>query len=205
MLALLSDDAFTVLTPPSSNHRQLWFNTQEGQYTDPRVREALALTLNREQMVATLFEGQAIVANDHPIHPTLPFFDAAVLEQRTADPEKAKQLLADAGFPDGITGDLQVGNLQEIPDMAAIVQQNAEAGGFNLNVSVTDNSDFYGAHWCPGDDEVPTQPCGPSGRGRHRRLRPSTNTRHLLRASPGDRRRLELIELRVSGIRPAVH
>lgn len=159
--ALLNDAAFTVLKPPAANHRQLWFNTQEGQYTDPRVRQAVAHTLNREQMVATLFEGQGIVANDHPIHPALPFFDAAATPQRTADPEMARQLLADAGFPDGITGDIQVGNLQEIPDMAAIVQQNAAEAGINLNVSVTDNSDFYGAHWCPGGDE-PTRPCGPS-------------------------------------------
>jgi len=159
--ALLNDSAFKLLKPPASNHRQLWFNTQEGQYTDPRVRQALAHTLNREQMVTTLFEGQGIVANDHPVHPTLPFFDSSVLEQRKPDIEKAKQLLADAGFADGITGDLQVGNLQEIPSMAAIVQQNAEAAGFNLSVNVTDNSDFYGAHWCPGGDEA-TKPCGPS-------------------------------------------
>ncbi len=158
---LLNDDNFTVLKPPAANHRQLWFNTQEGQYTDPRVRQALGYALNREQMVATLFEGQGIVANDHPVHPTLPFFDESAVPQRTRDIEMAKQLLADAGFPDGITGDIQVGNLQEIPDMAAIVQQNAAEAGFNLNVSVTDNSDFYGAHWCPGGDEA-TRPCGPS-------------------------------------------
>ncbi len=160
--ALLSDDAFNLLKPPAANHRQLWFNTQEGQYTDPRVRQALALTLNREQMVATLFEGQGLVANDHPVHPTLPFFDEAAVPQRTQDIEMAKQLLADAGFEDGITGELQVGNLQEIPDMAAIVQQAAAEAGFNLNVNVTDNSDFYGAHWCPGGGSEATQPCGPS-------------------------------------------
>ena len=159
--ALLGDDSFVVLKPPAANHRQLWFNTQEGQYTDALVRQALAYTLDRDQMVATLFEGQGIVANDHPVHPTLPFFDGSAVPQRTRDIDVAKQLLADAGFPDGITGDIQVGNLQEIPDMAAIVQQNAAEAGFTLNVSVTDNSDFYGAHWCPGGDE-PTKPCGPS-------------------------------------------
>ncbi len=159
--ALLNDANFTLLKPPAANHRQLWFNTQDGQYTDALVRQALAYTLNREQMVATLFEGQGIVANDHPIYPTLPFFDETAVPQRTRDIDMAKQLLADAGFPDGITGDIQVGNLQEIPDMAAIVQQNAAEAGFNLNVSVTDNSDFYGAYWCPGGDE-PTKPCGPS-------------------------------------------
>ncbi len=160
--SLLTDDNFVVLKPPAANHRQLWFNTQEGQYTDPRVRQAIAFTLNRQQMVDSLFEGQGIVANDHPVHPTLPFFEEGVVEQRTPNIEMARQLLADAGFADGLAGPIQVGNLQEIPDMAAIVQQNAAEAGFDLNVSVTDNSDFYGAHWCPGGGDDPTRPCGPS-------------------------------------------
>ncbi len=160
--SLLTDDNFVVLKPPAANHRQLWFNTQEGQYTDPQVRQALAFTINRQQMVDSLFEGQGVVANDHPVYPTLPFFEEGVVEQRAPDIERARQLLADAGVPDGVSGPLQVGNLQEIPDMAAIVQQNAAEAGFNFNVSVTDNSDFYGAHWCPGGGDDPTRPCGPS-------------------------------------------
>ncbi len=160
--ALLNDESFVLLKPPAANHRQLWFNTQQGQYTDALVRQALAYTLNREQMIATLFEGQGVIANDHPVYPTLPFFDESAVPQRTRDIDMARQLLADAGFADGISGDIQVGNLQEIPDMAAIVQQNAEEAGFQLNVGVTDNSDFYGAFWCPGGGDDPTQPCGPS-------------------------------------------
>lgn len=46
--------------------------------------------------------------------------------------------------------------------MAAIVQQNAAEAGFDLNVKTTANSDFYGAFWCPGGGDDPTQPCGPS-------------------------------------------
>jgi peptide/nickel transport system substrate-binding protein len=166
--SLLNDDAFTVLKPPSANHRQLWFNTQEGQFTDPRARQAVGYALNRAQLVATLYEGQALVGNDHPVHPSLPFFDSSAVDQRPLDPEMSRQLLADAGFPDGITTTLQIGNLQEIPDMAAIIEQNLAEGGINASVSVTDNSDFYGQQWCPGAswgadaDASPGKPCGSS-------------------------------------------
>ena len=37
---LLNDDAFTLLTPPSSAHRQVWFNTQQSQFSDKRLRRA---------------------------------------------------------------------------------------------------------------------------------------------------------------------
>ncbi len=170
--SLLNDDNFVVKTPPSSNHRQLWFNTQlpeGGPWTDPRVRRAVGYCLDREQMVATLFEGQGIVANDHPIYPTLPFFDADATPQRPRDIEMARQLLSDAGFPDGLSDTLQVGDIGEVPDLAAIVQQNCAEAGINLEVNVTPNSDFYGEFWCTGaswgsqpETGGPGRPCGAS-------------------------------------------
>ena len=168
---LLTDENITVLTPPSANHRQLWFNTQlpsGGPFTDPRVRQAVGFAIDRQQIVDTIYEGQALIANDHPVYPTLPYFDATQ-EQRTVDQEKARQLLSDAGYPDGIESTLQVGDIGEVPQIAAIVQANLAEIGIDLKVSVTPNSDFYGEYWCPGasygtDPELagPGIPCGAS-------------------------------------------
>ncbi len=168
---LLQDDSVKVLTPPSANHRQIWFNTQlpeGGPFTDPRVRQAVCYAINREQLVNTVYEGQAQIANDHPVFPTLPFFDETQ-EQRPFDPEMAKQLLSDAGYADGIEIPLQVGDLGEIPAIAAIVQQNLAAVGITTPVSVTPNSDFYGEYWCTGasygtqpETSGPGRPCGAS-------------------------------------------
>ncbi|BAN02962.1 ABC transporter substrate-binding protein [Ilumatobacter coccineus] len=168
---LLDDSSVKVLKPPSANHRQVWFNTQlpeGGPFTDPRVRQAVCYAINRQQLVDTIYEGQAQIANDHPIFPTLPFFDETQ-EQRPYDPEMAKQLLADAGYPDGFSSTLQVGDLGEIPAIAAIVEQNLAAVGITTPVSVTPNSDFYGEYWCTGADYGtqpetggPGRPCGAS-------------------------------------------
>ena len=65
------------------------------------------------------------------------------------DIDMAKSLLAEAGVTE-ITGTIETGDLQEIPDLAAIVQRNAAEAGFNLQVSTQSNSTFYGAAWCPG-------------------------------------------------------
>lgn len=171
-IGLLNDGGFTTLKPPSANHRQLWFNTQlpaGGPYTDARVRQAVGYCLDRQQMVDSLFEGEALIANDHPVHPAVPFFDEAATPQRPRDIEMAKQLLSDAGYADGITSTLQVGDIQEVPELAAIVQQNCAEAGFNFEVGVTPNSDFYGEYWCSGaswgaqpDTSGPGIPCGAS-------------------------------------------
>ena len=168
---LLEDDSFKILRPASSNHRQIWFNTQlpeGGPFTDPRVRQAVCYAINREQLISTVYEGQAQIANDHPIFQTLPFFDETQ-EQRPYDPEMAKQLLSDAGYADGIEMPIQVGDIGEVPAVAAIIEQNLAAVGIKTPVSVTPNSDFYGEYWCTGaswgtqpESGGPGRPCGAS-------------------------------------------
>ena len=170
--ALVGAENFNVLRPPSANHRQLWFNTQlpeGGPFTDVRVRQALAYSLDRQQIVDTLYEGSALIGNDHPVHPSLPFFDDSAVPQRAQDLDMARQLLSDAGYADGIATTFDVGDICEVPDYAAIVQQQAAEAGFDFDVRITPNSDFYGEFWCAGaewgaqpDTGGPTRPCGAS-------------------------------------------
>ena len=53
-------------------------------FTDPRVRQAIALTLNRPQIVQALFKGYADVGNDSPFAPVFPSTNTSVA-QRTQD------------------------------------------------------------------------------------------------------------------------
>lgn len=156
---LLNDPDFNLLTPPSANHNQLWFHTEQGQFTDKLVRRALAYSIDRDQMVSSLFSGRADIANDHPVTANLPFFDAEAVPQRTRDIEMAKSLLAEAGV-DGIQATFNTGNLREIPEQAAIVQQNAAEAGFEFTIDTQDNSTFYGDSWCPGGTD--DRPCADS-------------------------------------------
>jgi len=156
---LLNDGNFVVLSPPSANHRQVWFNTQQGQFTDPLVRQALAWTLDRPQMVDTLWSGRAEIGNDHPVLSSLPFYDPDAVPQRVRDIDQAKALLAEAGI-DGLSANIDTGDIQEVPQLAAIIQQNAAEAGFDIGVSTQSNSTFYGAAWCPGANASdPTLPC----------------------------------------------
>ncbi len=159
---LLNDGNFTVLEPPASNHRQLWFNWQQGQFAGDEnrlIRQAFAWCWDREQMLSTLFNGRGKIANDHPILDSLPFYDPDIVPQRSRDIDMAKSLLAEAGV-DSVTANIESGDLQEIPQLAEIMKQNAAEAGINLTVNVQSNSTFYGDSWCPGASESdPTLPC----------------------------------------------
>jgi peptide/nickel transport system substrate-binding protein len=145
---LFSDPNFTVVETPTTNHRQIWMHCDEGQFKDKRVRQALALTLDRQALIDQLFKGKALLANDHVIAPFYPFFSDTV-PQRTRDTAKAKQLLTDAGVPGGsITATMQYGNLNEIPDLAVLVKSQAAEAGFNITPAGQDNGQFYDAQWC---------------------------------------------------------
>lgn len=168
---LLTDDGVTVLRPPSTNHRKLWFNTQlpeGGPFTDVRVRQAIGYAVDRQRIVDTVYQGEAIVGNDHVVHPSVPMFDDTQ-EQRPRDVEMARQLLSDAGYPDGFETILHTGNISPNPDIAAVIEQSLAEIGITSPVTVTPNSDFYGEYWCAGatwgsqpDTGGPTRPCGAS-------------------------------------------
>ncbi len=157
--SLFSDSNVNVASLNSTNHRQLWMRCDKGQFADKRVRQALALTLDRPALITTLFDGKADLGNDHVIAPIYPYFDASQ-PQRVRDIDKAKALLAEAGFPDGLSATLEAGNLQESKQLAQLVAVQAADAGFKLTPNVVDNGAFYGEFWCPADPADP--PCSGS-------------------------------------------
>jgi peptide/nickel transport system substrate-binding protein len=150
---LFDDPNTNVISTRAATHRQIWMRVDKGQFTKKEVRQALAFSLDRDALIAQLFDGRADLGNDHVIAPIYPYFDDSV-PQRTRDIEKAKSLLAAAGTPT-IEATLHAGQLLEIPDLATLLKSQAAEAGFNLQVAVESLDSFYGAQWCP---EVPADP-----------------------------------------------
>ena len=94
--------------------------------------------------------------NDHVIAPFYPFFYDG-LTQRARDVDKAKALLQQAGVTTPLKATLHFGDLQEIPQLAQIIQVGAKDGGFDLQLAGESLDTFYGAQWCPKDPADP--PC----------------------------------------------
>ena len=68
-------------------------------FEDIRVRQAIAHAINEKEIIEKIMRGQATMANQVPDVPTVGY-DASI-KRLDYDPVKAKQLLADAGYPDG--------------------------------------------------------------------------------------------------------
>jgi peptide/nickel transport system substrate-binding protein len=145
--SLLTDTNFTLIAQPAALHRQIWMRCDTGQFAKKEVRQALAYTFDRPALVQTLFKGRAQLGNDHVIWEGYPYYDSSVA-QRTQDIAKAKSLLAAAGVPN-LTATLHAGQLQEIPDLCALLKSQAAPAGITLNVATESLNTFYGAQWCP--------------------------------------------------------
>jgi peptide/nickel transport system substrate-binding protein len=140
--ALLSG-SYNIIKLKSSAHRELSMRCDQAPFTDARVRQAVALTLNRPQIVQALFKGYADVGNDSPFAPVFPSTDTSIA-QRVQNVSQAKSLLSAAGHSGGISAQLITENFLEIPDYAQIVVQEAAAAGIKINLKVESSSAYYG-------------------------------------------------------------
>jgi len=109
---------------------------------DRRVRQAMNLAINRDEIVKFIFAGQAKLMAMYPIGS---FAVAAgadpELQPYPYDPAKAKQLLAEAGYPNGFETTIYSYAREDVPEMTRLVE--ATAGymakiGVKLNIFSTE-------------------------------------------------------------------
>ncbi len=135
--------SYNIIKLKSSAHRELSMRCDQAPFNDPRVRQAIALTLDRPQIVQALFKGYADVGNDSPFAPVFPSTNTSV-PQRAQNISQAKSLLAAAGHGSGFSTQLVTENFLEIPQYAQIVVQAAKQIGVNINLKVESSSQYYG-------------------------------------------------------------
>ncbi len=99
---------------------------------DPRVREALDLSIDRDALNQVAWDGQ-YTAGCTPISPVSPFYDKS-RKCPTRDVAKAKQLLAEAGLPNGYSFDLTIVNDPQQRRVGEVIQGMAKEAGFNITL-----------------------------------------------------------------------
>lgn len=91
-------DIASVLDYPARSYTFLAWNTQMPLFEDPQVRRALSMAIDRRQIVDALLYGYGQIATADVMPFQWEYNDA--IEPWPYDPERAKQLLADAGWTD---------------------------------------------------------------------------------------------------------
>ncbi|MSU90784.1 ABC transporter substrate-binding protein [Rhodobacteraceae bacterium 2CG4] len=145
-LSEFQDDRFTVHEQAGPHVWFLILNAKEGPFADKRVRQAANYAVNKAAIVNDVLEGTAEVAAG----PTPPAFAWAyndALEPYPYDPEKAKELIAEAGA-EGAELTFYVteggsGMLDPVA-MGTAIQADLEAVGFDVSIETYEWNTFLG-------------------------------------------------------------
>lgn len=146
---LIDDPEAVVTNIPTAQHRQIYFDTSKPPFQDKRVRQAIALTLRRPDLIDGLLGGFGVLGNDHPIWEVYPMYNPGAASQREEDLTMAQQLIEAAGG--GFDSRLDTLVFREVEDLATLIQSGAGQIGVNLEVNITDAGTYYGDFWLAAD------------------------------------------------------
>jgi peptide/nickel transport system substrate-binding protein len=128
---------------PSAGHISTHLRCDFGPFsTDKRIRQAAALTLDREAFIKKVLKGQALMASDS-IMDAFATKDTSV-PQRKKDIAKAKALMADAGSK-GFNVDLSSYHRDDIDALAPFLKASMADIGINVTLVLADS--YYTAPW----------------------------------------------------------
>lgn len=111
---------------------------------DPNVIQAFKLATDREAIFQLVQQGYGALGYDTPIGPLYTQYFNPGFAPPARDVEAARQLLADAGYPDGLEMTLHVPDTGGRPDLAVVLQNQWAEAGINVDVSVEPESVYYG-------------------------------------------------------------
>jgi peptide/nickel transport system substrate-binding protein len=145
-----AEHGITGLRTPSGRFIDVVMANDRKPFSDQRVREALSLTLDRQAMIDMVAEGYGTPGNDSPINSAYRYYAGAT--QKTPDIERAKALLAEAGYPHGIdltmVASVKPGYRQTL---AVTIREMAKAAGFRIKVETMPHATYLKQVWKKGD------------------------------------------------------
>jgi peptide/nickel transport system substrate-binding protein len=140
-----SNDQFTVLISETGGWQPFTMRVDQEPFKDPRVRQAMRLLVDREQMIEQVLSGQGRVANDL-YSPYDPAYNSD-LPQRRQDLDQAKSLLRQAGQSDLSVELVTSPVFQGIVEAAQVIAEQAKGAGVTINVRKVDTGTFYGDNY----------------------------------------------------------
>ena len=126
------DEKFVSVEMQSSSNMFIGFDLRDKHLADKRVRQAIAYAINNQDIVDSIYNGSATVATS-PI-PKITTGHNENSNPYTQNIEKAKELLAEAGYADGFNIVLNVNEDNQRVDTAVVIQDNLKAIGINVEI-----------------------------------------------------------------------
>jgi glutathione transport system substrate-binding protein len=151
--AIEADPNLEVLSTPANFLRMLQLNTTKEPFGDVRVRQALNYAVDKQQLVNVVFGGNATVMTA-PIPETA--FGHAQQPAYGYDPERARALLAEAGYADGFDMTVLTFTGDEYRTAGQVLQQMFSEVGVRMTLDAQERGSLVEQIFKP-IDENPTQ------------------------------------------------
>jgi peptide/nickel transport system substrate-binding protein len=152
---LANDSTVTTLAQTTTNSYILFVNGQIQELSDERVRQAISLAVDREQMRDLALFGKASVSGPIPAGFTSLASPISEVPFYTRDVAQAKQLLSDAGFGNGLK--LTVIVTPDLPAtvlMAQLMKAQLAEAGIDLEIAQRDLSTFVNEYAVEGTSQL---------------------------------------------------
>jgi peptide/nickel transport system substrate-binding protein len=141
--AIRANPDIRIMRVRSSNHRQMHMRCDVAPFTDKRVRQALALSLDRMKLVDGLCRGMGVMGNDSPFTPLFPSSDRSS-PQRDLNIPRARQLMQAAGLAKGFDITLTTEAYTDISEYGQLVQNFARALDIRVRLKIETQALYYG-------------------------------------------------------------
>jgi peptide/nickel transport system substrate-binding protein len=142
-----SNDQINISSTPGLITRFLGLKSDVAPFNDPRVREAITYAIDRDAMLDGLFNGISTPATGI-LSPAVNDAAKNILDYKY-DPDRAKQLLTEAGYADGFDVTFSVPNIDRFTRPATVIQQDLAKVGIRVNIQVMESQSFLAALAAP--------------------------------------------------------
>lgn len=129
--------------------KYLGFDHRQEPFNDVRVRQAINHATNKDAIIKVAFNGNGQVLSQ-PMAPGINGYNTSVTPY-AYDVEKAKSLLAEAGFADGFTSKLYISDKEEDNKIATLLQSQLKEVGISVEIQVIE----WGAYLSKTSEGVP--------------------------------------------------
>ncbi len=143
--ALSKSDRYIIQDIPTGNWSGFVFRTDIIPFTDARVRRAIRLAVDREELLKLALDGGGTVSCDTPVAPDDQYRAEMDCPQ---DIEAARALLIEAGYPNGIGIDLHISSIDQAwSAMAVAFQQQVMPAGIYVNIVKASADGYWTEIW----------------------------------------------------------
>ncbi len=139
----IKDPKVVVMSKPGLICRYIGFNQKIKPFNDVRIRRAIQHAVDKDYIVKHLFKGLSVKSNNFV--PPLNFGYTADVMTYPYDVEKAKKLLAEAGYPNGFKTSLYIPNIPRFTKHSVVIKDSLKKVGVDVDLKVLDVSVFLAA------------------------------------------------------------